>query len=173
MPILENARHERYAQELAKGKTANEAYALAGYVPNGKNASRLKGNEGVQTRVEEILRKAAIRTELTVARLTEDLLRIARKGEALKEGSGLSVARQATMDAAKLNGLIMERQEVGRPGDFSRMSDEELDAFITAGLNSYVAYSVPEKPDIPNGQHRKNVAALRPSLEARPRNARS
>jgi hypothetical protein len=32
---------ERFAQELAKGKTASEAYSLAGYVEN-LEASRLK-----------------------------------------------------------------------------------------------------------------------------------
>lgn len=30
MPVLKNARHEKFAQALAKGKTADEAYQLAG-----------------------------------------------------------------------------------------------------------------------------------------------
>jgi len=38
-----NLRHERFAQALAQGKTANEAYALAGYKANDGSASRLKG----------------------------------------------------------------------------------------------------------------------------------
>lgn len=31
MPTLRNRRHERFAQELAAGKTADAAYVLAGY----------------------------------------------------------------------------------------------------------------------------------------------
>ena len=31
MPTLQNPRHERFAQELAAGKTADAAYVLAGY----------------------------------------------------------------------------------------------------------------------------------------------
>jgi hypothetical protein len=42
MGPLANQRHERFAQALAQGKTATEAYALAGYRANDGNASRLK-----------------------------------------------------------------------------------------------------------------------------------
>jgi phage terminase small subunit len=40
MPILENPKHERLAQEHAKGKAADEAYQLAGYTENRGNAAR-------------------------------------------------------------------------------------------------------------------------------------
>jgi phage terminase small subunit len=51
MPILTNPRHERFAQELAKGKTATEAYRLAGYKHDDGHASRLAGNGRVSARV--------------------------------------------------------------------------------------------------------------------------
>ncbi len=59
MPILRNARHERFAQEIAQGKSAEEAYVIAGYLKNSGNASRLKGNERVLKRIEEITSQAA------------------------------------------------------------------------------------------------------------------
>jgi phage terminase small subunit len=34
MPPLENSRHERFVQTLFEGKSADEAYALAGYKPH-------------------------------------------------------------------------------------------------------------------------------------------
>lgn len=34
MPVLKNARHEKFAQALAKGKTADDAYADAGFKPD-------------------------------------------------------------------------------------------------------------------------------------------
>jgi len=109
MPALENPRHERFAQLLAKGKTATEAYVEAGYRPNDGNAATLKGNQRVADRVSEIQERAATRVEISVASITESLLRIANKAEALAESSGLSVARAAQMDVAKLNGLVVDK----------------------------------------------------------------
>lgn len=111
MPPLSNARHERFAQELAKGKSATEAYADAGYEESRSAASRLSANVNIQSRIAELKAGAAARTELTVASLTEDLLRIAKKGEELGEAPGFAVSRAALMDAAKLNGLIVDRSE--------------------------------------------------------------
>jgi phage terminase small subunit len=112
MPALENARHERFAQELAKGKTADEAYQEAGYSENRGNATRLKANESVASRVAEIQTAAAKRTEITVASITERLLAIAAKGETTTEAPMLAVARASLMDAAKLNGLVVDKSEL-------------------------------------------------------------
>lgn len=63
MPVLKNARHEKFAQLLAQGKTADEAYEKAGYVKNRKNAARLKTNEDIQARIEDIQGRAAKKVE--------------------------------------------------------------------------------------------------------------
>lgn len=112
MPALANPKHERFAQELAKGKTQAEAYETAGYAANDSNAARLNGNERVTARVAELLTKAAVRTEITVANITERLLAIATKGESSNDAPMLSVGRAALMDAAKLNGLVIDKSEV-------------------------------------------------------------
>lgn len=109
MPALTNPKHERFAQELAKGKTQAEAYAGAGYEPSEPNASRLTRNDKVAARVAEIQERAAVRTEITVASITERLLAIAKKGEGKDDAPMLSVARASLMDAAKLNGLVIEK----------------------------------------------------------------
>lgn len=111
MPVLENPKHERFAQELAKGKTQAEAYKEAGYIGDETAACRLSRNVKVTSRVAEIQERAAIRAEITVASITERLMRLADKGEALSEAAGLSVARAAAMDAAKLNGLVVDKAE--------------------------------------------------------------
>ena len=120
---LSNARHERFAQELAKGQTAEAAYIEAGYRPSRKNAQRLRTNEGVTARIAELQAGAAKRTEITVAGITERLIKIADKGEDLKDAPGLSVARASLMDAAKLNGLIVDIKDL-RSSDGS-MSPKE------------------------------------------------
>src|SRR6185437_5880057 len=76
MPVLSNAKQERFAQELAKGKTADEAYVLAGYAENRGNAIRLKANERVAERVAEITGRAADKAEVTAARVLEELAKI-------------------------------------------------------------------------------------------------
>jgi hypothetical protein len=109
MPALENPRHERFAQELAKGKTATEAYVEAGFRPNDGNAARLKGNDRIAARVAEIQERAAVRVEITVAGITEKLIAIAAKAEVKDEAAMLAVARASYMDAAKLNGLVVDK----------------------------------------------------------------
>ena len=116
MGLLDNPRHEKFAQELAKGKSATEAYKQAGYSgsPDAlrKNASRLMTNDDIQARVAELQERAAVRTEITIASVTNNLVRLAQKAEATDAVAGFNVARAAWMDAAKLNGLVVEKREV-------------------------------------------------------------
>lgn len=109
MPVLENSRHERFAQEIARGRRLSEAYADVGYRPDPGNAWRLRNNVRVAGRIAEIQSRAAARAEVTLAGVTEKLLAIAGAGEALGGAAGLAVARAALMDVAKLNGLVVER----------------------------------------------------------------
>ncbi len=76
MPMLANPRHELFAQELAKGTSAQQAYYLAGYV-GASNISRLRSHPAIEARVEELLAQGARRTEVTAARTIAELGRIA------------------------------------------------------------------------------------------------
>jgi hypothetical protein len=67
MPVLRNAKHEAFAQHLAAKKTADEAYALAGFSPNRGNAARLKANDSIRKRVRELQERAADKAEWTAA----------------------------------------------------------------------------------------------------------
>jgi len=115
MAALKNARHERYVQELAKGSSQVDAYVAAGYGGSPSavraNASRLISKDNVSARLTELTERAAIRTEITVAEITDRLLAIAKKGETSTQAPLLAVARAALMDAAKLNGLVIEKAE--------------------------------------------------------------
>jgi len=117
MPALPNAKHERFAQEIAKGASSRDAYKVAGYQTKSDagtdaSASRLLSDAKVQARIAEIQERAAVRAEVTLATITEDLARIAKKAEGLNDSSGLSVARAARMDIAKLHGLVVDRAKV-------------------------------------------------------------
>jgi hypothetical protein len=117
MPALDNAKHERFAQEIAKGASNREAYRSAGYETKSEaatdaNASRLLSDDKVRSRIAEIQERAATRAEITVASITENLARIARKAEDMDGPPGLAVARAAQMDIAKLNGLVVDKKVV-------------------------------------------------------------
>src|ERR1700722_8688298 len=76
MPVLKNAKHERFAQEVAKGKTGIEAYVAAGYSPDVGNAGRLTKNDRIRTRIDEILTNGAKRAEIDVAWAMGELKRM-------------------------------------------------------------------------------------------------
>lgn len=112
MPALTNPKHERFAQELAKGKSQSEAYTEAGYAPSEPNASRLTSNDKVRARVAEIQERGAIRAEITIASATEHLLRLATKAEAIGDPAGIQASRASVMDACKLNGLVVDKSQL-------------------------------------------------------------
>lgn len=80
MPVLSNARHERFCQNLALGKSATEAYELAGYKAADRNAqsasSRLSSNVMIRDRIREIQGNAAARVEITRAKVLAELAKI-------------------------------------------------------------------------------------------------
>lgn len=77
MPVLDNAKHERFAQGIAAGMTADEAYAAAGYRPDRGNATRLTANDSIKARVAEILSVSADRAGVSAERVIAELAKIA------------------------------------------------------------------------------------------------
>lgn len=112
MSALNNQRHERFAQELAKGSPASSAYKEAGYKTSGNSAeaaaSRLLRDVKVQARVAELKERGAIKTEITLEGLIQEAAEI--QASALKDGQH-SAAVAALTAKAKLAGLWVERSE--------------------------------------------------------------
>jgi hypothetical protein len=137
VPILENERHELFAQQLAQGKSASEAYVLAGFKPSRKNASRLRAKEDINARVRELQEVAAQSCEISLQSVCKELdeaIAVARaKGQAAPLVNAASLR-------ARLGGLLVERHEVAGPGDFSECRTE---AEIVAALLTTLAGDVP------------------------------
>jgi hypothetical protein len=130
MPQLTNPRHELFAQEVARGKTADAAYVLAGYKQNIANASRLKANEKVLARISELQAHAAdlvgISKAWVLQRLKENVERSMQIetvtdregkpiGEYVYQGS---VANRALELLGKDMGMFIDRSEVtGKDGE--------------------------------------------------------
>lgn len=73
MPTLRNGRHERFAQGIVKGLTVDAAYTGAGFRPHRGNASRLRANESVKVRIEELMKEIAAQTVLSARWAIEEL----------------------------------------------------------------------------------------------------
>jgi len=88
-----------------------KAYDAANMKPESINrkAKEQLDNGKIAARLSALRDKVEAKAFLTIERLTNDLLRIAKKGEDLAEAPGLSVARASLMDAAKLNGLVTDK----------------------------------------------------------------
>ena len=112
MPALKNPRHERVARAVAAGQPPVEACAAAAYVNAAAAAHRLAADPVMQARVTELADPTGARVEMSLPAVTRRLMEIAGKGEAGGQAAGLSVARAAVMDAAKLNGLVGDKSVV-------------------------------------------------------------
>jgi len=108
MPVLSNQRHEAFAQALAKGKSAADAYVTAGYRASRSAASRLSTNVNIEKRVAELQSKAAEKAEVTA----RDVILGLHK-EATREGEGAShSARVAAWGLlGKYHNLFTDRVE--------------------------------------------------------------
>ena len=73
-----------------------EAYVLAGYTANDGNASRMKGNERILARVQEIVGRAAERAEVSLERVLRELAAIAFSdiGKAVTWGPSVQVREE-------------------------------------------------------------------------------
>lgn len=155
MPVLDNAKHERFAQEIASGKTATDAYVCAGYSGAGASvsASRLLKNAAVANRVAELLAErehihaqatadAIERTALTKEWVIETLMENVRRamqatpvrgedgeerGEYTYQGS---VANRSLELLGKELGMFIDRKEVKRVDEFDGMNADQLRDYI-------------------------------------------
>lgn len=162
MPAL-NPKHELFAQELAKGKSADEAYQLAGYKANRGNAATLKQNQSILDRVSELLaeresihaqatadaiKSTGLTKEWVLQTLQENVARAMQATPVKTDNEGAaigeykyegSVANRALELLGKELGMFVERRE-----DVSnKRTLEQIDARIrqlaSAGDESGVA----------------------------------
>jgi phage terminase small subunit len=131
--MLTNPRHERMAQYLAQGKTAQEAYELAGYKPNSSNASNMARKPHIRERLTEINKPAAARAAVTAESLLDEFEQA--REQAMKNGREGN-ANNAIKGKAVLSGHWVERKEIGAPGEFEAMQDDELERMLVERLGA-------------------------------------
>jgi phage terminase small subunit len=125
MPAIDNAKHEAFAQGLAKGLSASEAYIAAGYKDSRSAASRLSTNVNVQARVAELVGRGAQKAEVEVGRVLQELARLSFSDprRAFDANGQLIAITDWTDDlAAAVSSIEVVTRSL--PGE----ADEELDA---------------------------------------------
>ncbi|HVC53789.1 MAG TPA: hypothetical protein VND87_17355 [Stellaceae bacterium] len=154
MSVLTSAKHERFAQEIAGGASASQAYVAAGYRAHRGNASALARQQTILARVGELLaqrkrlqeratERAIERTAITKQRVAEELAAIGFATTGLEgdphldlsalsreQARALSVKRQALMDIAALFGYVIKRTEVREVDEFESLDTEQLRAKV-------------------------------------------
>jgi hypothetical protein len=138
MPVLDNHRRELFAQLLFQGFSAVKAYEKAGYKRHDGNACTLAKHPEVQARLEEIrgggeggwpvgTRAIAARANVTVETLIDDSEKVFQRAMEINQ---LSAANTAIKGKGILSGKWVERAEVGTPGEYETMTDDELERQI-------------------------------------------
>lgn len=153
MPALKNTRHEAMANALAIGTPQGEAYRKAGFTGQSNSvAAQMANRADIKARVQEIIatqyqrearsneraiERASIDKEWIVAR-AKYIVEFGIRGRPLLDDKGHDTGKFAVkpnLDAAgksltllaRMGGYLIERIEHGAPGDFARLTDEELD----------------------------------------------
>jgi phage terminase small subunit len=125
MPILSSSKWELFAQGLAQGLSASEAYQRAGYKRHDGNAGRLSKNEEVKARVDEILSAAAKNTGITAERVLSELAKIAFADirKAVKWGNGVVIRDGETGEEHVVNDVALIASDVIDDGTAAAISE--------------------------------------------------
>src|SRR5262245_39266675 len=131
MPALRNNKHERFArllfEGLAEGNEVWRAYIAAGYTrhkPSAKadSARLMKMAPEIIERVKEFQEEAAAQTGETVERVTAELNSIIKDA---RQDRAHGAAINGVGLKSKILGLVVDRVEQGKAGDFTKANTTE------------------------------------------------
>lgn len=147
MPVLRNPKHERFAQEIAKGLSQGDAYKASGYTAEGHAAevggNRLMKNAEILARITELQKNGAKRAEVTIESLIQEAAEIQK---AAFEANQHSAAVAALTAKAKLAGKWIEKTDNrNRNADANSLSDDDL-ATVVQGERSGNPAQAPRDP---------------------------
>ncbi len=121
MPVLVNPRHELFAQELAKGKTATQAMQAANY-SDPRNSTRLTKKDEIRRRVAELQTITANKAAITIQSICAELDEANQVAKA--KGQAAAMVSASTL-RAKLAGLLREKVEISDASEFSQYESIE------------------------------------------------
>lgn len=134
MPILPHTKHEQFAQSVAKGMSATEAYISAGYSPAGAaaSASRLLTNANVAARIKEL--KTAMAESVVKVEIRKRSARVQALQDIVDRLTGLIEARAleyADHPGGATGMLVKERR-----GKNGQQESWKFDATLVRQINA-------------------------------------
>lgn len=133
MPVLENIKHERFANGIAKGMLAHEAYKWAGFrgLNPKQRASELRTNPNIKARIEELTarisksatNRAAAKLALTKELVLAELWDNACLGRKVKGGSS---ARNRALELIGKHLGMFQDADASKPVRLEDLSTEDL-----------------------------------------------
>ena len=103
MPILQNPRHEAFAQARAKGARLEDAYEDAGFTAGHGHSSRVSLQPRVAERIAELRALNARVIEANPATTIVALLDLAKVAHGFGDVASVKEARLALLDAARVH----------------------------------------------------------------------
>lgn len=101
-----------------------EAYKLCGYTESKQGQSHLNRRPEVKTRIEQLMLQSAARCELSRKQILDRILE--DWDTSRKLGQMASALKAGEMIGKEVHKMFVDRKEVGGPGDFDKMSEQEL-----------------------------------------------
>ena len=114
MPILQNPRHEAFAQARARGAALKDAFEDAGYAPDRSHASRLGREPMVAERIAELRAQQVDIAEAGPHAVIAALLRMAKAGEAEATPAALREVRLNLLEVDRLREALLARRDGDR-----------------------------------------------------------
>jgi hypothetical protein len=182
MPALTDPRWEKACQLRADGGDVKASYEQAGFASGAPaNATRFFKRDDIRARVMEIqdnhfqkerkvveiaTKKAGLEESWIIER-AKYVVELALRGNPIRGPDGhptgqfdgktnLRAATDALRLCADFKGMRIQRHEIGAPGDFQRMSDDELNDSLVLQAQ---ALGLPEDAIAGLLTHRKDEAA--------------
>lgn len=156
---LKNPKREAFALECAamakSGKTLDECYVSAGYKSGPKNAQRLRGKEGIRSRIEEIQRPAAQKVSASIDRWVQEVV---------------AIATSDLRKAVEWNGNLVEIHERSGPEDegaevVKHISNNRVRLIDSNKLDDATAAAISEVSQGADGSIKIKMHAKAPALE--------
>ena len=164
--LLKNPKHELFAQELASGTNASQAYRNAGFSDSRANACRLQQDERIRQRVGELLeerrkqhakasekavQKLGLDRQWVLSKLVENVER-GLQARAVLDDEGKPIG-EYRYDGGVVNralellgveqGMFIKRTETGQPGDFADLTSvDAIMARVRADLGDEMADAI-------------------------------
>lgn len=133
------SRDETFAQALADGKTAGEAYQLAGYTGGAANARRKKASPTIKARLAAILaQRDAIQTQVATGLAAKIVITrefvidvLTRNIDEARQKGDLGAVNKAAELLGKDIGMFVERSvNLNLNADLNRLTDAEIIALL-------------------------------------------